>query len=168
LIQDKDTTYVAGVGDTIAEVDTRESLPNIAGKADIFGRTRPTGKIVITYLGLEEGRAVFERLNIRMQSNATTMNSSPMVIPQTSTTTYRKHDIQRDLFGWRATSSGSATTTAPPIVLPPSGSQTQVVSSAPIRYYLDFPNDRQLFIDKNVIMIEDATSSTVRYRIVGN
>jgi hypothetical protein len=32
----------AGVGDVVLRMDGRESMPNIFGNADIFGRTRPT------------------------------------------------------------------------------------------------------------------------------
>ena len=74
--QKVDKSLVAGIGDTVIEVETRESLPNVFGKASIFGRTRPTGKVFVIYLGVEQGRAVFERTTIRLQSNATTMNST--------------------------------------------------------------------------------------------
>jgi hypothetical protein len=36
--------YIAGVGDTVLDLKQTQSLPNVAGKADIFGRTRmPAG-----------------------------------------------------------------------------------------------------------------------------
>ena len=76
--QKLDNRLIAGVGDTVIEVETRESLPNIFGKADLYGRTRPTGKVFITYLGVEQGRAAFERTTVRVQSNATTMNTLPV------------------------------------------------------------------------------------------
>lgn len=170
LVQKLDKPLVAGIGDKIIEIDTRESLPNIFGKADIFGRTRPTGRFFVTYLGLEQGRAVFERRNIGLQSNATTMNSSPTFIPQTSTTNYTGTTsvggtMPGGTFSGSAMSSGTATTVAPPIVLPPSGSQTQVIANDRIRYYLDLSKDMKLFVGGNVILIEEVTASSVRYRI---
>ena len=45
VLQRTDVELVAGVGDTVIVMDTQESLPNAFGKADIFGRTRPTGRI---------------------------------------------------------------------------------------------------------------------------
>lgn len=170
LAQPLDRSLIAGVGDTVIEIDLQESLPNAFGNADIFGRTRPKGKVIVTYLGLEQGRAVFERRTIRMQSNATTMNSSPIVIPQGSTTTYSGNTVATGTvpggtFSGTATSSGVAMTTAPPIVLPPSGSETQVISNDRIRYYLDMKNDRQLLVEGKEIIIEQATVSSVRYRI---
>ncbi len=170
LVQTLDKPLVAGVGDAIIEIDTRESLPNIFGKADIFARTHPTGKIFVTYLGLEQGRAAFERYTIRLQSNATTMNSSPIIIPQTSTTTYVGSTsvggmMPGGTFSGSAMSSGTATTTAPPIVLPPSGSETRVISNNQIRYYLDLIQNRKLIVEGYEILIEEAIASSVKYRI---
>ena len=165
LTQPLGSPLIAGVGDAIVEIDTQESLPNIFGNADLYGRTRPTGRIFVTYLGLEQGRAVFERQTVRFQSNATTMNSSPIIIPQTSTTTYTGTTSITGGISGTAVSSGSATTTAPPIVLPPSGSKTQVISSDRIRYFLDLDKDRTLFVGGYEILIEEAITSSVKYRI---
>lgn len=159
LAQTLNSSLVAGVGDTIIEIDTRESLPNLFGNADLFGRTRPTGKIFLIYLGMEQGRAVFERQTVRFQSDATTMNSSPIIIPQTSTTTYTGTTTNGNTF------SGIATTTAPSIVLPPSGSETQIISGVRIRYYLDLTQDRKLVVKGYEILIDEATASFIKYHI---
>lgn len=170
LAQTLNKPLVAGVGDAIIEIETRESLPNIAGKADIFGRTRPTGKIFVTYLGLEQGRAVFERYTIRVQSNATTMNSSPLVIPQTSTTTYSGSTtiggtMPGGTFSGSAMSSGTATTSAPPIVLLPSGSETQVISNNRIVYFIDLTQSRRLIVEGHEIIVDEAFATSVKYKI---
>ena len=170
ITQEKKESHVAGVGDAIIEIDTRESLPNAFGKADMFGRTRPTGKIIVSYLGLEQGRAVFERINIRMQSNATTLNSTPLIIPQTSTTYYSGTSNYAGMmpggnFSGSGVSSGTATTTVPPLVLPPTGSETRIISNDHMRYYVDLSSERSIVVDGNRIVIDDATASSVRYRI---
>lgn len=170
LSQPANVPLSAGVGDTVLEVDLVESMPNAFGKADLFGRTRPRGKIIVVYLGQEQGRAVFERQTIRMQSNATTMNSTPIVIPQTSTTSYSGNTAvlgsgASGTFSGTAYSSGSTTNSAPPIVLPPRGSQTQVISSDRLRYFIDVKNDPVLHIEGNAIVIDTATDTNVRYRI---
>lgn len=163
--QDIGKMHVAGVGDTVIEVDTFESLPNAFGKADIFGRTRPTGKIIVYYLGIDNGRAVFDRRNIKMQSNATTMNSSFLIIPQTSTMTYvGRTNFYGNIRG-NATSSGTITTTAPPIILPPSGSETRVISNNHIIYYVDTSQDRHILVDSYTITINDAEESSLRYSV---
>ena len=170
VAQKMDAPLIAGVGDTVIELDAQESLPNAFGKADIFGRTRPTGKILVVYLGLEQGRAAFERQTIRVVSNATTMNSTPIIIPQTSTTSYVGTTsaigmVPGGTFSGSAVSSGTATTSAPPIILPPSGSQTQVVSNDRVRYYLDLTRDRTLLVEGHEVLIEQAAATSVRYII---
>ena len=45
------TPLTAGVGDTALRVSREKNLPNIVGKADIFGRSTPTGVETVQYLG---------------------------------------------------------------------------------------------------------------------
>src|SRR5437588_7040352 len=82
------TQLTASVGDTVLRVSREKNLPNIAGKADIFGRTTPTGVEAVQYLGVKDGRAYFKRRTIDVETGATTMNSTAIVIPNTTTTTH--------------------------------------------------------------------------------
>ncbi|QFR33828.1 hypothetical protein [Ancylobacter sp. TS-1] len=77
---------MAGPGDTVMDFRVTKPLPNAFGQADIFGRTTNAGKVSVRYLGNQDGRAVFERSDVSVESNATTMNQTPMMIPQTSET----------------------------------------------------------------------------------
>lgn len=83
---DVGTTRMGGPGDTVMEFRVTKPLPNAFGQADIFGRTTNAGNVSVRYLGNEGGRAVFERSDVSVESNATTMNQTPMLIPQTSET----------------------------------------------------------------------------------
>jgi hypothetical protein len=56
-------------------------LPNVVGKADIFGRTRDAGRVIVRFVGLEGNQAIFVRQDVVIQSNETTMSRSPMVLP---------------------------------------------------------------------------------------
>lgn len=78
--------YVAGVGDTVMDLRLSQSLPNAMGRADAFGRTRDSGRILVRYLGLQGNQAVFSRQDVAIQSNETTMNRTPMPLPVVSTT----------------------------------------------------------------------------------
>lgn len=78
--------YTAGVGDTVMDLRLSQSLPNAFGRADAFGRTRDSGRILVRYLGLQGNQAVFSRQDVAIQSNETTMNRSPMPLPTVSTT----------------------------------------------------------------------------------
>jgi len=102
----------AGVGDVVLRVSTEKSLPNAFGKADIFGRTTPTGSTTLIYEGVQSGRAVFSRRSVDIDTRATTMNSSPIVISNSSTTA---HSGQVGGVPF----SGHSTTTGPTVVIPP-------------------------------------------------
>jgi hypothetical protein len=84
------TPLSASVGDTVLRVAREKNLPNIVGKADIFGRTTPTGVETVQYLGVRDGRAFFKRRTVDVETGATTMNSTPLIIPNTVTTTHKR------------------------------------------------------------------------------
>jgi hypothetical protein len=82
----KDFSYISvaenkevysSVGDVLVKVTLKDSLPNVFGKADIFGRKRDRGYIEIRYMGLApDGRAVFRRRNVEVFTNETTLSPS--------------------------------------------------------------------------------------------
>ena len=74
---------MAGVGDVVFDLRQRESLPNVFGRADVYGRTRDIGRITLRYAGTKDGRAYFVRNDLTIETNETTMSRSPMVIPTT-------------------------------------------------------------------------------------
>ncbi len=78
--------YVAGAGDTVLDLRLSQSLPNAFGRADAFGRTRDSGRIIVRYLGMDGSQAVFARQDVAIQSNETTMNRTPMPLPTYSQT----------------------------------------------------------------------------------
>ncbi len=82
-------SLVAGVGDVVLRAEGRENMPNAFGRADIFGRTRPTGFATVQYGGLQGGKVVLLRGGVVTQSDATTMNSSPLIVPTQTSLTYR-------------------------------------------------------------------------------
>ena len=73
--------YIAGVGDTVLDLKQTQSLPNIMGKADIFGRTRDAGRVIVRFVGVEGNQAVFVRQDVVIQSNETTMSRDPTLLP---------------------------------------------------------------------------------------
>lgn len=70
-------SQVAGVGDVILKAEGRESLPNIVGGADIFGRTRSTGLTTVQFGGMQGNKVLLLRSGVTTQSDATTMNAGP-------------------------------------------------------------------------------------------
>ena len=79
--------HTAGAGDVVMDLRKTESLPNVAGKADIFGRTRDAGRVMVRFVGLDGNQAMSIRQDVVIQSNETTMSRSPMVLPTYQNTT---------------------------------------------------------------------------------
>lgn len=109
----------AGVGDVVFRALTEKSLPNAFGRADVFGRTTPTGQTTVVFEGTHQGKVIFSRSSTDIDTGATTMNSSPLVIDRSSTTT------ASGMMGGTAF-SGTATTSGSPIILPPSVPRARV------------------------------------------
>lgn len=76
----------ARVGDVVLRAEGRESLPNVFGNADIFGRTRPTGLTTIQFGGMQGDRVVLLRSGVTTQSNATTTTTGGAYIPARGST----------------------------------------------------------------------------------
>jgi hypothetical protein len=72
---------VAGIGDAVMDLKLVESLPNSFGKADIFGRTRDTGRVTVRFVGLDGDQAIFVRQDVTIQSNETTLTQAPLLAP---------------------------------------------------------------------------------------
>jgi hypothetical protein len=113
------TQLTASVGDTVLRVSREKNLPNIAGKADIFGRMTPTGVETVQYLGVKDGRAIFRRRTVDVETGATTMNSTPLIIPNTTTT---MHSGSVNVYGpngyGHGSYSGTSTSVGRPTAIP--------------------------------------------------
>lgn len=106
----------AAVGDTVLQIKRDKNLPNIVGRADIFGRQTPTGFETVQYLGVRSGKAFFKRHSVGVETGATTMNSTPLLIPNTATTVSSGTVVGPSGV---STYHGSATTALPPTYIPP-------------------------------------------------
>jgi hypothetical protein len=151
-------SYIAGVGDTVIEVIKEESMPNIAGKADIWGRTRSTGTVVLVYAGMRDGDALFFRRDIDIKSDKTTMNSSGFMVNQSSSSTY-----SGTVGGSRF--SGTSTTTSMPIYLPPNTPQDQITDIRDMSISVAIGDEDGILIEGQLITVLSATDAQVRFEI---
>jgi hypothetical protein len=159
------TPLTASVGDTVLRVSREKNLPNIVGKSDIFGRTTPTGVETVQYLGVKDGRAFFKRRTVNVESGATTMNSTPLVIPNTATTT---HSGSIDIYGPRGygygSYSGTSTTTLPPTVIPAHPPAPMVMDEGSLLLSVDLSRKpTQLSVAGKTLTILSAGSSSLTY-----
>jgi len=118
--------YIAGVGDTVLDLKQTQSLPNVAGKADIFGRTRDAGRVIVRFVGLDGNQAIFPRQDVVIQSNETTMSQTPLVLPnyQISTVTGNVGTIPV---------SATQTTVGTPTYIPPSPSSSYPMQAGEVQ-----------------------------------
>jgi hypothetical protein len=131
----------AGVGDEIIRAEGRESLPNVYGRADLFGRTRPTGFTVLTYGGLIDGKAVLVRSGVVTQSDATTM----------------------DGLGTATVIGNQNTATA--IYAPPRSPNVNNMQQPTIPIEVDWRRNPRVPVAGRTIVIEAADATSLTYRI---
>lgn len=105
VITSKAQHLSAGPGDVVMEFKSSKPLPNAFGKADLFGRTTDAGRTSVRYIGTSGNRAIFERQDIVVDSNATTMNQTPLIIPHTSNTTINGSIGNASVYGTARTTS---------------------------------------------------------------
>jgi len=148
----------SGIGDTILTINSSMNLPNAFGKADVFGRTTPTGLITIQYLGRNGSVAHFLRKGLVINTGATTLNSTPIIIPNTSTS-YTSGTIGT------VPVSGSTTTYGPPTVIPARPPEPQVLPQEVVAIDLDLAREDSFIISGKRIVVVNATMTSVTYRI---
>lgn len=117
---------VAGIGDTVLDLRLKESLPNVFGKADIYGRTRDTGRVIVRYIGAQGDRAYFVRQDVLINSNETTMSRTPMIVPTMQQSTASGYVGTTPVFGTQTTTGMAYIPPAPSSVTAVNGGQMQL------------------------------------------
>jgi hypothetical protein len=162
LSQPTNTQLVAGVGDTVLNISKEKNLPNAFGASDIFGRKTPTGMTTVQYLGIRNNKAIFKRKSIVVETGATTMNSTPLIIQNSSTTTHSGM-VGGTMY------SGTSTTALPPTVIPAQTPQAQVLDQGTMEVSVDLnKKKRELIVDGKTIVIEKADNNKLVYSILSH
>jgi hypothetical protein len=143
----------AGPGDTVISLELRRPLPNIFGKPDIFGRTISAGRTTVRFLGTEGSRAVFERSDIVISNDATTMSQTPLFIPQTTTT-----NIYGSVGG--VPMSGTATSNSLQVIGPRPSSEFGTAES-PVRFKLG--SGERVTIQGKTLRVIHVSPASVEY-----
>jgi hypothetical protein len=159
------TQLTASVGDTVLRVSREKNLPNIAGKADIFGRTTPTGVETLQYLGVKDGKAFFKRRTVNVETGATTMNSTPLIIPNTATTTSSGSVNVYGPNGYgHGSYSGTSTTSLPPTVIPAHPPAPTVMDEGSLLLSVDLSRKpAQLSVAGKTLTVLQADNSRLLY-----
>jgi hypothetical protein len=147
--------YLAGVGDTVMDLKQTQSLPNVVGKADVFGRTRDAGRVIVRFIGVEGDQAMFVRQDVVIQSNETTMSQMPLAVPNYQTST---------LSGNVGRVPVSATqTTVGTTYLPPAPSSSYPIQAGQIR--LAAPIGGAVLVEGQRIRILRAVDGGIEYSV---
>jgi hypothetical protein len=153
-------SIVATRGDAVIEVINQESMPNAFGNADIFGRTRATGTTSFIFIGGTGSAANFIRRDVDVRSEKTTMNSTPIMVQNTSTTTYSGY-VGNTNFG------GKSNTSSAPIFLPPNTPADQVTGVREIPISVPIKGNNTIAIGGTKFTVLSATRNQLTYQIEG-
>lgn len=148
-------TMTAGPGDTVMDFQLSRPLPNAFGQADIFGRRTSAGRTVVRFVGVHNGAAVFERSDISIQSNATTMTETPLIVPNVSRTNVD------GMVGGRHV-SGTETATSYSVVGP---RPTQQVVSAARPITVTLSAGQSAPIQGKTLQVIQVSAQSVTYRV---
>ena len=96
------------VGGTLATIGKQKDLPNVFGKADLYGRKVDTGFIKIVYRGrAEDGGVLVEQVDVDVHSNASVLTRMPSTY-SSSTSAMVHGNAMANAYGGSATVTGSA------------------------------------------------------------
>jgi hypothetical protein len=103
-------------------------------------------------------RSWFKRHSQFVETGATTMNSTPLVIANSATTT-----TSGNIDG--VPYSGTSTTSLPPTVIPAHPPQAQTMDEGSLLIAADLRKEKQLIVEGKTIAIESADASRLVYMI---
>lgn len=149
------TVMSAGPGDVVMSFQSRRALPNAFGKADLFGRTTNAGGTTVRYVGTRGGQAIFERTDVQVTSDATTMSETPLILPSTT------HTNIEGTVG-RYSVSGTATSTSSQFI-PARGSSQYATATRPIQFSLG--KGQSVKISGRTLRVVRVGGASVDYRI---
>lgn len=119
-------TTTVPVGGSIATINKQRDLPNVFGRADLYGRKVDTGFLKIVYKGrANDGSALFEQVDVDVQSNASVFTRMPSTYSASSqaSVTGNRYGIAGQ---GHSQASGMAPQAEQNIVLPPTATRFAV------------------------------------------
>jgi hypothetical protein len=149
MAQPVQTVMTAGIGDQVLRINRSEDLPNAFGRADLFGRKRDAGFTAVRLVGIENGKPVFERREVEIRSNETTMSRSGVLIGTTSASAHS--------YGNTATFQG--TTTA----FGAADDEIMAFPAETLRFQVDWPSERSFVAGGRTVDIVEVSGGFVRY-----
>ncbi len=159
LVQRTGEVLRAGVGDTVVRINSWKNLPNVFGRSDLFGRMTPTGFTTLVFLGLSGGKLSFARHDVDIETGATTMNSTPIVLPNTTVTNYSGSYAGHSYYG-------SSVTSGPPVVIPASAPKASVIQRPQTTFELEVSSlPQSIVVQGYSVEVLSADQSMLTYMV---
>ena len=144
----------ASTGDIVLRVNRMDDLPNVFGRADLFGRTRDRGFTEVRYMGLNaSGMPVFRRRDVDIMTDETTMSRTR------SFSTFQAHGAAQQVgrvggAQYNAVATSYSAPTANIDALPPDT----------VEFTLDLKQSRVVTIGQNGFEVIDANPAGLKFR----
>jgi len=144
------------VGGAIATINKQKDLPNVFGRADIYGRKVDTGFVKIVYRGRSpDGSPIIEQVDVDVQSNASVFTRMPSIYTASS---------QANVSGSYGTVYGHGSSSA--VAMSPHQEQTFILP--PREATFTVPKGKTLSLPTgNTIEFVQVEPHQVTYRITG-
>lgn len=149
--QPMQTLMTAGIGDQVLRINRSEDLPNAFGRADLFGRKRDAGFTEVRFVGIENGKPVFERRDVEIRSNETTMSRSGALIGTTSASAYSN--------GNTTTVQGMTT------VFGAADDEIMAFPAETLQFQVDWPSERAFVAGGRTVDIVEVSGGYLKYRL---
>jgi hypothetical protein len=144
----------ASTGDIVLRVQRVDDLPNVFGRADIFGRTRDRGFTELRYMGINaSGMPVFRRRDVDVVTNESTMSRTG------GFSTFQAQGAARQVGA-----VGSAQYGAVGASYSPPTANVEALPPDTVEFALDLRLNRVVTVGRNGIEVIDATPSGVKFR----
>jgi hypothetical protein len=136
----------ASTGDIVLRAQNTEDLPNVFGRADLFGRTRDRGFTEVRYMGLKaSGVPLFRRRDVNIVTNETTMSQTG------SFAEFQAH-------GSRAQFAAAGSSYIAPIA------NVNTLPPDTLEFALDLRQSRLVTVGQNGFEVLEANPAGLRYR----
>lgn len=155
LIQTAGAPLETHIGGQVFKVTRTSPLPNVFGRADIFGRTVDRGSVELRYQGkTPDGKIVLRFVDFDVRSNETTMNRGRVgVTSATGSATYSPGTNT-------ATGRGTAIT-----VIGQEG-RNELLPANTTEFAIDPQKKKELRLGSVTVMILDADETSIKYSLL--
>lgn len=154
LIQTAGAPLETHIGGQVFKITRTSPLPNVFGRADLFGRTVDRGSVELRYQGqTPDGKVVLRLIDFDVRSNETTMNRARLgVTSATGSATYNP-------------STNTASGLGSAIAVIGQEGRNELLPANTNEFAIDPQKKRELRLGSITVMIFDADETSIKYSL---